>query len=552
MRASGPFLNPVSSVSIRIRTRLLASVLLANRVRSLIVIKSSIKLIVVFLLCLIALPTMRAQDANDLDNYKWRVEGDWWFSHPSGYFGLNKPGNSYFDVNKDFGFGSYSTFTGKIDWHFGHKHHFLLNITPNYESKTVTATRTITFEDQTFDVGAQVAANVHFLNIAPGYQYDIIRRDHGFFGLEVDFNLARTYASLSLAGSVNGVGGAVSGSRTFWAPLPAAGPVFRWYPLQNSNRLSLGGSFRGMGFFGYGNFISTRADLGVGLTQHLNVRAGYEVGSRLSIHGTSDQIAVKLTHEGPTAGIEYAWGDTPPKKVHKPNPNPSEWHVDWVPIYLWFSGLTGDVGAAGVVAPVSVSFADVIQQLNIGAMTALDVRRKRVGVFTDLIFLSLSSDQSTTPIGPQPTYVGFQANAKQLIVDPEAYVRIVDNDRGSIDAIGGGRFWHLNNGLDLFPPNNGSTVTVGQTQNWVDPVLGARFRLNANRGIFFNLKGDAGGFGVGSKLTYQMYAGLGKEFKERYSVLLGYRYLSVDYSSGGFLYDVHMQGIVTGFDIRFK
>ena len=129
-----------------------------------------------------------AQDAGDLDNYKWRVNGAWWFSHPSGHFGLNAT-NNYFDVNKDFGFGSYSTFTGKIDWHFAHKHHLLLNVTPNYESKNAFANRTIMFQGQTFDLGTQVSASVDTLNLAPGYQYDILRRDHGFLGLEVDFNL---------------------------------------------------------------------------------------------------------------------------------------------------------------------------------------------------------------------------------------------------------------------------------------------------------------------------------------------------------------------------
>jgi len=507
------------------------------------------KILVVALMCLAAVPGIRAQVANDLDNYKWRVEGNWWFSHPSGYFGANGS-NTYFNVNKDFGFGSYSTFAGKVDWHYGHKHHFLLSITPNYESKSATATRVIMFEGQTFDVGAQVAAKVDALNISPGYQYDIIRRDHGFVGLEVDFNLIRTYASLALAGSVNGAGGSVSGSKTLWAPLPAVGPVFRWYPLQDSNRLSIDGSVRGMPFFGYGNFVAARGNVGVGLTQHLALRAGYEMGSRLSIHGTSDQIGVKLTHKGPTAGLEYSWGDTPPKKVHKPNPNPSDWHVDWVPFYLWFSGLSGNVGAAGQVAPVSVSFSDVFQQLNIGMMTNLDVRRKRVGVYTDLIFMSLSSDQKTTPI--DNTYVGFTTNVKELILDPELYVRIVDKDRGSIDAIGGGRFWHLNNGLDLFPPNNQTTVTVGQTQSWIDPVLGARARLNLNKGLFLNLNGDAGGFGVGSQVTYQIYTGVGKEFKKRYSMLLGYRYMYVDYKNGGFLYDTHMSGLQAGFNIRLK
>jgi len=152
-----------------------------------------------------------------------------------------------------------------------------------------------------------------------------------------------------------------------------------------------------MPFFGYGNYMTARADVLVwGLTQHLNVRGGYEMGSRMSLHGTADQIAVQLTHKGPTAGIEFSWGDTPPKKVKNPNPPPSDWHVDWIPFYLWFSGLNGNVGAGGVVAPVSVSFSQVFQQLNIGYMTDLDVRRKRVGLFADLIFMSLSSDQQNT------------------------------------------------------------------------------------------------------------------------------------------------------------
>jgi hypothetical protein len=86
----------------------------------------------------------------------------------------------------------------------------------------------------------------------------------------------------------------------------------------------------------------------------------------------------------------------------------------------------------------------------------------------------------------------------------------------------------------------------------VDPVLGARFRLNLAKGFFAQLKGDAGGFGVGSQLTWQIYSGLGKEFKQKYSVQLGYRYLNVDYRNGGFLYDTDMSGLIAGFGIRFK
>ena len=185
--------------------------------------------------------------------------------------------------------------------------------------------RTIMFGGQTFDVGAAVSASVNSINIAPGYQYDIIRRDHGFLGLEIDLNFIETTAKLALSGNVNGTGGAVSGSTTFWAPLPDFGLAGRWYPLQDSNRLSFGGSFRGMPFFGYGNYMTGRADVGVGLTKHLNVRGGYEMGSRLSIHGTADQIAVQViapradggnrVRLGPISGPESEESESPTQRL---------------------------------------------------------------------------------------------------------------------------------------------------------------------------------------------------------------------------------------------
>ena len=257
-----------------------------------------------------------AQESKDLDNYKWRVNAEWWFSHPSGFFGA-QGSNNYFDIHRDFGFGDYSTFAGLIDYRFRRKHHLLLNITPNYTSKSATLNRVIDFQGQEFAVGAQVDASLSTLNIAPGYQYDIFRRNRGFLGLEVDVNLIDTKAKLELGGSVNGQSGSASGSASVLAPLPALGPVFRWYPMHNSSRLSLEGSARGMYFFGYGDFVSARGNVNVGLTNNLAVRAGYEMGSRLSIHGTSDQIGVRLTHRGPTAGIEYSWGQAPTPKKHK-------------------------------------------------------------------------------------------------------------------------------------------------------------------------------------------------------------------------------------------
>jgi len=64
---------------------------------------------------LFALPGVRAQEKNaHLDNYKWRVTGMWWFSHPTGSVrGSTDPVE--FDLDKDFSFSNYSTFTKTVD-----------------------------------------------------------------------------------------------------------------------------------------------------------------------------------------------------------------------------------------------------------------------------------------------------------------------------------------------------------------------------------------------------------------------------------------------------
>jgi hypothetical protein len=67
--------------------------------------------------------------------------------------------------------------------------------------------------------------------------------------------------------------------------------------------------------------------------------------------------------------------------------------------------------------------------------------------------------------------------------------------------------------------------------------------------LFLTLLGDAG---VGSNRTWQIYAGGGKEFKEKYSVLLGYRHLQSYNKDRVFLFDTSMNGLLLGFGIRFK
>jgi len=259
------------------------------------------------ILC-IGATTALAQET-EFDDSRSKVQLNAWISAPTGYFN-GKAQKGYFDLQRDFGFGNYATFSGKWDWRFKRKHHFVFAISPVVSSRTTTLNRTIVWQGQTFDVGARVEASIHSLIFTPAYQYDFFRRQSIWLGVLVNVNLAYTDAKLKAAAGIVGGGGTGSAqaSGSLFAPLPAVGPVFRWYPIPNSSRLYLDGALTGMSFFGYGNFISGNAILGFPLGHHWDVRTGYLVGSRFKIGGSSDNIAIRLTQKGPVFGVEYHWG----------------------------------------------------------------------------------------------------------------------------------------------------------------------------------------------------------------------------------------------------
>src|SRR5262245_50486844 len=137
----------------------------------------------------------RAGDGEDLDVYKWRMTGVWWFSSPTGSF-TGKANSGTFDLSRDFGFSRYSTLTGSADWKFRRKHHLLFTISPVTNSRRATLNRTIEFQGITYDVGTSVAADIKSLAFAPGYQYDIIRRNRISFSIATQLYLMNTSADL--------------------------------------------------------------------------------------------------------------------------------------------------------------------------------------------------------------------------------------------------------------------------------------------------------------------------------------------------------------------
>jgi len=94
---------------------------------------------------------------------------------------------------------------------------------------------------------------------------------------------------------------------------------------------------------------------------------------------------------------------------------------------------------------------------------------------------------------------------------------------------------------------------------WIDPFLGARLHYVPAPGEEVIVRGDVGGFGAGSKFTWQAIATynwyLGTHAAIVFDGYLGYKALSVDYQEGSgtgrYEFDVIQQGPVMGITGRF-
>lgn len=120
---------------------------------------------------------------------------------------------------------------------------------------------------------------------------------------------------------------------------------------------------------------------------------------------------------------------------------------------------------------------------------------------------------------------------------------------GFLDVLGGGRVVSADMGVS----RSGALVSASasRTKTWVDPLVGLRVGYAVNDKVALTALGDIGGFGVGSQLTWELFGGVSCAFTDRIQGEVGYRYLSIDYDSGGAELDAQLYGPAIGLTIGF-
>jgi hypothetical protein len=98
-------------------------------------------------------------------------------------------------------------------------------------------------------------------------------------------------------------------------------------------------------------------------------------------------------------------------------------------------------------------------------------------------------------------------------------------------------------------------INAENSEFWIDPVIIARLSETIHDTWQFQFRGDIGGFGIGSDLTWQLQAYVGYRFSKLFQTTIGYRIIGMDYDKGTganrFRYDMNTSGplIKFGFHI---
>jgi len=143
--------------------------------------------------------------------------------------------------------------------------------------------------------------------------------------------------------------------------------------------------------------------------------------------------------------------------------------------------------------------------------------------------------------------VGYRLGT--LALSPDVYPSL------AVDVLTGGRYVFLETGLSIDGGQFGIDADVERHGDWIEPFVGGRFILAFSHRAAFIVRGDVGGFGVGSDLTWSLVGTFQYYLSRAVSLDVGYRALDIDYDQGSgatlFKFDVLMHGPLLGAAFRF-
>jgi hypothetical protein len=256
-----------------------------------------------------------------------------------------------------------------------------------------------------------------------------------------------------------------------------------------------------------------------------------------------------------------------------------EWTFTATP-YVWAMGASGSVTAKGQTLYVNATAIDFFGKTDtlVALMANFEARRDRLRLALDTVFTQMVGTPGIATQRTPVPWLNFSAsagaNVKSTLIMVEGsagYELAQPFQATALDGLVGVRYWHAvtdmsfgfnatgsiqtPEGVGLFSRSIGIAGASTGSMDWADPILGLQVRHEIAPHHRLRLRGDIGGFGVGSQLTWQALGVYAYEFSSgatTWSAVLGYRAIGLDYSPGGSnSIDLVLHGPVLGVSARF-
>lgn len=215
--------------------------------------------------------------------------------------------------------------------------------------------------------------------------------------------------------------------------------------------------------------------------------------------------------------------------------------------YLLLPYITGDSSVGAIEgAEIDISSEDIFDSLQLGGMIQAEAHHESgYGFSLAYNFMDLSS--TTTGAGGLIT---TETDIFQGIFEGYAMYRIKTIE-DPLEFYGGVRWWDMDVDVNINGTRQGESG-----EDWIDPVIGIRWMPQIAENWSLIIKGDIGGFGVGSDFTWNLQGGVAWDVTDYLTLVFEYRALSVDYSTGTegtpdrFVYDTITHGPMFGLAFR--
>jgi hypothetical protein len=219
-------------------------------------------------------------------------------------------------------------------------------------------------------------------------------------------------------------------------------------------------------------------------------------------------------------------------------------------IYGMGAAIDGTAQIGDVKVPVDASMSDVFSNLEFGAMGAYRLENDTWSFTTDVTYMGLGGSSRT-----QGGLVKGDVDVDQFTLMGTVGWRL----SGHVEGLFSLAYFDLSTDLQVetTAPISGTVTTRNASTgaSWIDPLVGLQYSTPLGDTWRLNLRGDVGGFGVGSDLSYQLLANVRWQANDTVGVVLGYRIIAFDYESGDGRnyerYDLTEQGPLLGVTVSF-